>query len=144
MVILFDTNIVIDYFAKREPFVQVAKEVFHCCTDDRKLADGYVAAHSIMDICYILRKQQTQQDRVDMIRKMCNIVSVVETTSESILAAAEKMDFKDFEDSVVNQAAVTCDADYIITRNLYDFKTSDVPAVSPNNFLAMFASIKDN
>jgi len=41
----------------------------------------------------------------------------------------------DFEDSLQVAAALSCGAQFIITRNERDFRKSPVPALSPDSFL---------
>lgn len=54
MRVLIDTNILVDCMIKREPFYNNAKMIIHFCVSGT--VDGYVAAHSITDCFYILRK----------------------------------------------------------------------------------------
>jgi len=44
---------------------------------------------------------------------------------------------QDFEDALQAAAAVACNADVIVTRNLADFRKSPVQAVSPKDFLKL-------
>lgn len=138
---LIDTNVLIDFADKREDFIEAADKVFTLCTTEK--AVGFISAHSLMDMCYILRKKQTQTERLELLQQLCNLFVVVETTGESILTAAERMDFSDFEDSVVNQAAIKAGVDYIITRNPDDFKTADIPIVSPTEFIELLGETLD-
>jgi len=55
---------------------------------------------------------------------------------KSTLLLALKPDFKDFEDAVQYAAAKQVNADFIITRNIKDFRKSDIPIASPDSFLA--------
>ncbi len=140
MVVLIDTNILIDFFArsKREAFAPAAKKVMKLVGTSQ--IDGYVSAHSIMDLCYMTRKERTHEERLQMIQRLSRVVRVADTTLEAILAAARNENFKDFEDSVVNQAAVTINADYIVTRDTENghFKHSDVPTITPDDFIKLF------
>ena len=54
MKILLDTNILIDYLTIREPLFDEADQIVQLCTDEK--LEGYVAAHAITDLFYILRK----------------------------------------------------------------------------------------
>lgn len=54
---------------------------------------------------------------------------------EAVVRAIRMTAFKDFEDCLQNRCAEQVRADYIITRNLEDFKESDVPAILPVDFL---------
>ena len=137
MEVLIDTNVLIDFIGDREGFVDVAKKVVTLCSSGQ--IEGYICAHSLMDLCYIYRKQKTQQERLDMLHQLCGIFTTVETTADSIIAAAERMDFSDFEDSVVNQDAIKAGVEYIVTRNENDYKTADATVISPADFIKLFA-----
>jgi hypothetical protein len=44
-------------------------------------------------------------------------------------------EFRDLEDYLQDRCAKNIAADYIITRNVEDFDKSEVPAISPEDFL---------
>ena len=46
-------------------------------------------------------------------------------------------EFKDFEDAIQYYAALESDIDIIITRNLKDFKKSDIPVMTGLQFIMM-------
>ena len=54
MIVLIDTNVILDVLLKREPYVSEAKFIMTKCAD-REIT-GYLAAHSIPNLFYILRK----------------------------------------------------------------------------------------
>ena len=47
-------------------------------------------------------------------------------------------DFPDFEDCLQDECAAQNHADYIITRNTGDFSNSNVPAITPSDFLEKY------
>ena len=53
--ILVDTNVLIDYLTTREPFEQYARKIIQLCRTEKIF--GAIAAQSIADIFYILRKE---------------------------------------------------------------------------------------
>ena len=55
MKILIDTNVLIDYLIAREPYIESAKKIMRLCAD--KKVQGFMAAHSIPNIFFILRKE---------------------------------------------------------------------------------------
>ena len=57
MKILIDTNILIDFLMKRPLFYDDSRKVIQLCMN--KKIDGCIAAHSVMNIFYILRKDFT-------------------------------------------------------------------------------------
>jgi predicted nucleic acid-binding protein len=54
MVVLIDTNVIIDALVDREPFAADARKIVEHCS--QKKFSGYFAGHTIPDIFYILRK----------------------------------------------------------------------------------------
>ena len=129
MKILIDTNILIDFFARREPFFGDAVKIFELC--QKEIVEGSIAAHSIVDMAYILRKNFTLDELKKIFLRLCTIFKVEAIDVEKILRAIDDNEFKDFEDCLQMQCAVSFDADYIVTRNVRDFKDSKVPVVTP-------------
>lgn len=58
MTILVDTNVVVDLLLKREPYSITAQTIITKCAD--REVTGYLAAHGIPNLFYILRKNYTQ------------------------------------------------------------------------------------
>ena len=64
-------------------------------------------------------------------------MKVVGANHEEVLKAVRMTEFKDFEDCLQDRCAKSVGAEYIITRNVADFNGSEVPAISPEEFLAV-------
>lgn len=58
--ILIDTNVLLDYLLEREPFFEDAKKVISSCTEGN--TKGCIAAHSISNMFFILRKDYTAKE----------------------------------------------------------------------------------
>ena len=86
---------------------------------------------------YILRKSYTLDELKKIFLRLCKLFQVESIDLEKILHAIETPNFKDFEDCLQMQCAVSSNVDYIVTRNVDDFKSSDIPAVTPKDFLAL-------
>ena len=125
MVILIDTNIIIDALADREPYATDAKQIMEKCAT-REIT-GVLAAHSIPNLFYILRKEFSQEERRYLLKNLCKIFQVSELN--------EKRMFSDFEDGLQEECAVASMADYLVTRNPSDFKHSRIKVILPNEFL---------
>ena len=133
MVILIDTNIIIDALADREPYATDAKQIMEKCAT-REIT-GVLAAHSIPNLFYILRKEFSQEERRYLLKNLCKIFQVSELNEKSIIAALENEMFSDFEDGLQEVCAVASMADYLVTRNPSDFKHSRIKVILPNEFL---------
>lgn len=133
MVILVDTNIIVDALANREPYAADAKRIMEkCATREIK---GILAAHSIPNLFYILRKNFSQEERRFLLKNLCKIFQISDLNAKKIEAALENETFSDFEDGL-QECAVECMADYIVTRNPADFKSSRIKVISPEDFLS--------
>ena len=56
---------------------------------------------------------------------------------DKLLAGLLNEDFSDFEDCLQMECAKSCGADYIVTRNVSDYATSEVKAIEPKNYLTL-------
>lgn len=98
---------------------------------------GYLAAHSIPNLFYILRKNYTQQERRRLIRNLCSIFRISALNLEKILSAVDNENFSDFEDCLQEECAVDVTADYIVTRNPDDFAGSRVKVIEPETLVVL-------
>lgn len=135
MVILVDTNVILDVLLNRETYMLKSQIVIEKCANREVV--GYLAAHSIPNLFYILRKYYTQEERRGFIKNLCRIFHVSELNEKKILSAANNKVFLDFEDCLQEECAVEIMADYIVTRNLGDYRMSRVKAVTPEEFVTM-------
>lgn len=133
MLVLFDTNIILDILEKRLPFYDTSKSVLEACVSGD--VSGYIALHSISNIFYILRKHYSAADRRKLLLDILNLLQVADADHESVRNALKREDFSDFEDCLQDECAKQIHADYIVTRNINDFCTSDIPAIIPDDLL---------
>ena len=75
MVILVDTNIIIDALANREPYADDAKRIMEKCA--AREITGILAAHSIPNLFYILRKNFSQEERRFLLKNLCEIFQIL-------------------------------------------------------------------
>lgn len=136
MKIFIDTNILLDSLLKRYPFYKESDNVIDIClTEKIKI---FIAAHSVTNSFYIMRKVYSESQRREMLMEMCGLFGIVDIDKDKIITALKNDNFKDFEDCLQSECALSCDADYIITRNLKDFSESKVKSITPKDFLNMF------
>lgn len=69
MKVLVDTNVIVDALIGRQPYFEDADKIVKLCAD--KKVHGYLAAHSIPNLYYILRKYLSAEDRRDVLRQLC-------------------------------------------------------------------------
>ena len=138
MRILIDTNVLIDFVSMRAPYEVDAIKILDAC--DKSIIDGCIAAHSISNMEYILRKSIPLTERREMLLYLCSILEVSGIDKYKLTRALTNESFTDFEDCLQSLCAADCRADYIVTRNPKDFSGSIVPIIQPNEFCQQFLS----
>ena len=132
MRVLVDTNIVLDYLLEREPYAESAKKIVVACKQKKVI--GCIAAHTVSNMFFILRKTYSVEDRRTILKDICKLFDVEEIDRLKIIQALDNSDFKDFEDCLQMQCAKSFRADYILTRNLADYRDSEIACISPEEF----------
>lgn len=133
--ILIDTNVLIDYLLERELFFDDAKEIILSCAEGN--TKGCIAAHSIPNMFFILRKDYNSKERREILSNLCSLFDVEGIDKDKLLAGLSNEDFSDFEDCLQMECAKSYGADYIVTRNVSDYATSEVRAIEPKDYLKL-------
>jgi len=130
--IVIDINIFMDFLFKRQGHENVV-EIFKFCINGT--VKGFMCAHEITTLCYFLDKTKKDKSQTKkVISRLMKRFTVIEI-NEELLNKALNSEIDDFEDAVIEVSAVERNADYIITRNLKDFKKSVIPAMTPEELL---------
>lgn len=138
--IFIDTNVIIDFLADRSPSSEYAAILFQLAKENKIRI--YVSAISFNNTYYILRKVTSHKKALKLIAEIEEYVGIQET-DRTILRRAIKSDFKDFEDAIQYFSAVQLgNIDMITTRDIKDFKKSEIPVLSPETTIKLL--IKEN
>lgn len=131
--ILFDTDVLLDFFLERQPHAEYTAQILDLCADhDIK---GYTTPVIIANIYYILSKVGKHEVIVEKLKQLLLILDIVNTNKEVILNALGSS-FKDFEDALQNYSALhNGNIRLILTRNLKDFKKSELGVMTPELYL---------
>jgi predicted nucleic acid-binding protein len=140
MVILIDTNVILDAVQHRAPFFAVAQTILFKCRD--KELSGHIAGYTVPTIFYILRKHCSVETRRIILSDLCSFLDVVGISKEQVISSVDNDQFSDLEDCLQAECAEAIGADYIITRNVSDFATSTTPALLPEDLLAKLGTGK--
>jgi predicted nucleic acid-binding protein len=132
--LFIDTNIVIDLLAKREPFYQESAKLFSLA--DKKKVELIVSALTFANTNYILSKLNDSKTARDILSKFKVLVTVADLNDKIIELSLNDKDFSDFEDGLQYYSALEYEADIIITRNLKDFKSSQIPVITAQTYLS--------
>lgn len=131
--ILIDSDILMDFLVKRNPFFRDASKILTLC--ERKEINGYTTPVIISNIYYLMRRVDKHETAIKKLRKLMDFIDIAVIDKQDIIRALES-DFSDFEDALQNYAAEKSrKIDAIITRNIKDYKHSALNVLTPTEFL---------
>ncbi len=133
--IFIDTNVIIDLLADRTPFADHAAILFQLAKENKIRI--FVSAISFNNTYYILRKVSTHKKAINLLSEIEEYVGIQELNRE-IIGKSLKSGFNDFEDSIQYYSAVQLgNIDIFTTRNVKDFKKSEIPVLSPETTIKL-------
>lgn len=134
--VFLDSDVILDYLLKREPFNVPAREIFGIAFN--KEIQIYFSSLTVANVHYLLRKQYGNEGALDKITELLRFCKVLPVSEKEIFSAI-KSGFSDFEDAIQNFAAIqNPEIKGIITRNSSDYKKSKIPVFTPEVFLSTF------
>lgn len=132
--VLIDLNIILDFLNKRN-FHQEAAQLLNRCVEGK--LSGYICAHEVTTLSYFLFKEPKDKNKVAaIISSLLDIFHVI-PIDETILKNSLLSPITDYEDAVIEVSAVAFDIDYILSRNISDFKQSHIPTYTPEQFFLL-------
>lgn len=135
MEVLIDTNIILDWFLKRDQFYENSKAVLNKCWFGN--IKSFITIHSLCDIYYLVGNKFPLEEKKKLIQFLLNRSEIIEENYNSVKAFIDYDFYDDLEDCLQIQSAQNLRLNYIITRNIKDFRCSTVQAVTPEQFLEM-------
>ena len=89
-------------------------------------------------------RQFSAAERKKILIELCEFIEIAGIQKKNVINALSNENFEDLEDCLQLECAQTISADYIITRNIKDFATSSIPAISPEDFLQKMSAPEFN
>lgn len=132
--LLVDTNVLIDYLSMREPFYDEARLLMIVGRVGE--FELWMTSSQVTDLIYILSDGGKQSLKPSVLERLRGLRTFVEVFAvggaevDRMLASA----WKDPEDALMFESALSLKADAIITRNAKDFESSLVRAMTAREF----------
>lgn len=142
MKLFLDTNIFLEYFQKRKQYQFVSK-IFDGIEDG--MYKAVVSSGGMYTLAYLIRmelkrKQIYRPEQTMQLRHLLNtiteMVKVVDISHKAVKAGITDVDFDDIEDSFQHQCAIKAKCDILLTINKKHFPCSDIPVMTPEEFLS--------
>ncbi len=134
MIVLLDTNVLLDVLQDRKPFSGAAAEIWKLVETGQII--GYVSAISFNNVFYVERKNvgfDKALTEVKLIRAVFRTVPLDDLVIDRAIATPGT----DFEDGIQAAAVIRLAADYLVTRDVRDFDSMGVRALKPDDLLAI-------
>jgi predicted nucleic acid-binding protein len=134
--IFSDTDIILDVITGRMPFSIEASSLFTLIEEGQ--IKSSTSSLSFSNIYYVLRKYATHQRVVSRLKELSELLHIL-SVDDTIIKNALQSGFKDFEDAIQYQTALTNpDIELIVTRNIKDYKQAELPVMTPGTFLKTY------
>lgn len=131
--IFLDTNIIIDVIGEREEFYNDAVDLIS--TEINRKNKIFISSFSLPTVFYIVSKYESSILVKNKIKTLRSLIFIIDLT-DSIIDRALDSNFKDFEDALQYYSAFNKKCDVIITRNKKDFKMSNLPVLTPREYIS--------
>lgn len=131
--IFVDTNILIDLLSDRRPFSKFAIEIFDLAS--KKKINLFTSSHSIATTHYLLKKYIREQELRKILYSLLDYIDVI-SIDVAIIRKSLLSSHDDFEDAIQIFAAHSVkNMDFIVTRNVKDFKKAEIVVLPPDELL---------
>ena len=134
--LFLDANVVIDLLGERDPFYMAAARI--ATLADRGEINLVVSALTYPIVFYLLSKFEDREVVKEKIQKF-KVIAETSDLTDKIIDIGLSSKFSDFEDALQYHCALMMNCDMVITRNGKDFKGSEIPVLSPDEFLVYYA-----
>ncbi len=129
MKVLLDTNVVLDLLLDREPWSKTAAKLFSRI--ESGTLEGYLGATTVTTIYYLAAKTVGANAARQKIRELLALCAVA-AVNRPVLEAALDLEFTDFEDAVLHEAARQVGAEAVVTRDAAGFKKATLSILTPD------------
>ena len=131
--VFVDTNILVDLIADRKPYSKFAVDIFNKA--EEKKVKLFTSSHSIATTHYLLKKHIGEKELRELLYSLLDFINLI-SVDTSIIKKSLLSNHKDFEDAVQIYAANSIsDIEFIVTRNLKDFKDAGVAVLPPDELI---------
>ena len=130
--VFVDSDVILDLLAHRVPHFHISALLFTFA--DMNKIELYTSPTVFCNVFYILRKELGIEKAKESLRKLRLIVKVIDSSEKTIDSALNSV-FSDFEDAIQYYTAQNHKLTTIVTRNVKDYKNSNLSVETPEMFL---------
>lgn len=131
--VLIDSDVILDSFFNREPFVEFSRKILSLCELGK--IKGYLTPLTYSNLYYLLKRVSKHEKVINNLKRLFQITEILPMGKKNVELALVS-NLKDFEDALQNYAATNYgEINFILTRNLKDYKKSNLGIFTPETYL---------
>jgi predicted nucleic acid-binding protein len=133
MIVLLDTNVLVDVLLEREPFYIDAARLWERA--EQKQLGALVCSLSLTTVYYLARRQKGRDAAKKAVQLIADVFQIA-AVDRAVIDDALQSPLADLEDAVQSHCAVRSGASHIVTRDAHGFALGPLPALTPQQCLA--------
>ena len=131
--VLIDSDVILDALLDRKPFSEYATQILSMCETGE--INGFLTPVIYSNLYYLLRRIAKHEKVIEKLKQLLKITKVL-TMDQQVVKNALDSGFLDFEDALQNYSAINHNnIDLILTRNLKDYKNSELGIFTPETYI---------
>ena len=131
-VLFVDSDVILDVLEKREQFYEYSAQILSL--GDEKKVKLVTTSLVFANIYYLLRKHLGIEKAKENLRKLRIIVDVISVNAKEVDLALNS-ELSDFEDALQYFTALGSKIEFIITRNVCDYKNPKLIVQTPQQYI---------
>lgn len=131
-VFFVDSDVILDVLEKRERFYEYSAQILSL--GDEKKVKLVTTSLAFANIYYLLRKHLGIEKAKESLRKLRIIVDVISVNAKEVDLALNS-ELSDFEDALQYFTALDGKIEFIITRNVRDYKNPKLIVQTPQQYI---------
>lgn len=131
-VLFVDSDVILDVLEKREQFYEYSAQILSL--GDEKKVKLVTTSLVFANIYYLLRKHLGIEKAKESLRKLRIIVDVISVNAKEVDLALNS-EISDFEDALQYFTTLYSKIEFIITRNVCDYKNPKLIVQTPQQYI---------
>ncbi|MGE5394472.1 MAG: type II toxin-antitoxin system VapC family toxin [Candidatus Saccharibacteria bacterium] len=132
-ILFLDTNVMLDLLGERDPFYDSIAMIVSLA--DMGEIQIVVSALSYSTVYFILSKFESDRSIKEKLSKF-KVIVITSDLTDKVIDQGLVSRFNDFEDALQYHCALNSNCNILITRNGKDFRESDIPVMTPDEYLS--------
>ncbi len=135
--LFIDADIIIDLLLERHPFHESANELFTRIENGKY--EGHTSTIVVANLHYLIEKAESKNVADKGILKLLKLLFIIPIQKDDFINSLNSS-FNDFEDGAQYYASLRSNMDFIITRNIKDYRHSKIKVLNPHEFIRSYDS----